>query len=95
MMGWVSNALLTSLNYFEEITTHTTLNHFDYVLTSWPFKIPTFLEPGSGRFRQQEARYLYKRTRGMKGPRAVARVVIISGGTERGRRELRVFPSPL
>lgn len=94
MMRWVSNALLTSLNSFEEITTHTTLNHFDYVLTSWPFKIPTFLE--SHWFRQQEARYLYKRTRGMKGPRAVARAVVLSGGTEeQGKGELMAFPSSL
>lgn len=57
----------TSLNSFEEITSLTTLNHFDNVLTSWPCKIRTFLEPGC--FRQQEARYLYKK-RGMKGQEA-------------------------
>lgn len=58
----------TSLNSFEEITSLTTLNHFDNVLTSWPCKIRTFLEPGW--FRQQEARYLYKKKRGMKGQEA-------------------------
>lgn len=58
----------TSLNSFEEITSLRTLNHFDNVLTSWPCKIRTFLEPGW--FRQQEARYLYKKKRGMKGQEA-------------------------
>lgn len=58
----------TSLNSFEEITSLTTLNHFDNVVISWPCKIRTFLRPGW--FRQQEARYLYKKKRGMKGQEA-------------------------
>lgn len=57
-----------SPNCFEEITSLTTLNHFDNVLASWPFKIRTFLDPGW--FREQEARYLYKKKRGMKGQEA-------------------------
>lgn len=87
----------TILNSFEEITTLTTPNHFDNVFASWPCKICTFLEPG--RFRQQEARYLYKKKEkngGPRGPTAVGRTVVLGGETEeQGRGELKAFPTPI